>query len=111
MSGWMHVSQNEIGRKRVKILRKLQFIAPILLVTIYLIASFLFLGPFGGAGHGWGIGAFGDISLPAILLAIAIDGLYPHHDLTVWLGLLGGVIQYGLFGYLLARLLKRTSKR
>ena len=91
-------------------MKKLEFIIPIVVVTAYLIASFLLLGPFGGAGHGWGIGAFGDISLPAILLAIAIDGLFPHHDLTVWLGLLGGVIQYGLIGYLFARLVKRKSK-
>lgn len=81
-----------------------------MLVTVYLIAAYCFLGPFGGAGHGWGIGAFMDISLPAILLAIAIDGLYPHHDLTVWLGLLGGAAQYALIGYLLGRLLKRRSK-
>lgn len=89
---------------------KLQFIVPSLLVTIYLIASFLFLGPFGGAGHGWGMGAFMDMSLPAILLAIAIDGLHPHHDLTVWFGLLGGTAQYALIGYLLVRLFKKRSK-
>lgn len=91
-------------------MKKLRFLVPILFVTSYLIASFLFLGPFGGAGHGWGIGAFMDISLPAILLAIAIDGLYPHHDLTVWLGLVGGMAQYALIGYLLGRLLKTRSK-
>jgi hypothetical protein len=91
-------------------LKKPQLIVPILLVTIYLIASFLFLGPFGAAGHGWGIGAFMDISLPAILLAIVIDGFYPHHDLTVWFGLLGGTAQYALIGYLLARLLKKRPK-
>jgi hypothetical protein len=90
-------------------LKKLRFLVPILFVTSYLIASFLFLGPFGGAGHGWGIGAFMDISLPAILLAIAIDGLYPHHDLTVWLGLLGGTAQYALIGYLLVRLVKKLK--
>lgn len=90
-------------------MKKLRFLVPILFVTSYLIASFLFLGPFGGAGHGWGIGAFMDISLPAILLAIAIDGLYPHHDLTVWLGLLGGTAQYALIGYLLVRLVKKLK--
>ena len=92
-------------------MKKLQFILPILLVTVYLILSYLFLGPFGGAGHGWGIGAFMDISLPAILLAIAIDGLYPHHDLDFWLGLLGGVVQYALLSYLLGRLFKRIYKK
>ena len=91
-------------------MKKLQFIVPILFVTVYLIASFLFLGPFGGAGHGWGLGAFMDISLPVILLAIAIDGLYPHHDLTVWLGLLVGTAQYALIGYLIVRLLQRKSR-
>lgn len=91
-------------------MKKLRFLVPILFVTIYLVASFLFLGHLGGAGHGWGIGAFMDISLPAILLAIAIDGLYPHHDLTVWFGLLGGTAQYALIGYLLVRLLGRRSK-
>ena len=90
-------------------LKKLRFLVPILFVAIYLIASFLFLGPFGGVGHGWGVGAFMNISLPAILLAIAIDGLYPHHDLTVWLGLLGGAVQYALIGHLLVRLLKRLK--
>ncbi len=88
----------------------LRFLVPTLFVTIYLIGSFLLLGPFGGAGRGWGIGAFMNISLPAILLAIAIDGLYPHHDLTVWLGLVGGMAQYALIGYLLVRLLGRRSK-
>jgi hypothetical protein len=88
-------------------LQKLRFLVPILFVTIYLSASFLFLGPFGGAGHGWGVGTFMNISLPAILVAIAIDGLYPHHDLTVWLGLLGGAAQYALVGYLLVRLVKK----
>lgn len=91
-------------------MKKLQILVPTLFVTIYLVASFLFLGPFGGAGHGWGIGAFMDISLPASLLAIAIDGLYPHHDLTIWFGLLGGTAQYALIGYLLVRLLKKRSK-
>jgi len=91
-------------------LKKLQILVPILFVTGYLIASFLFLGYFGGAGHGWGIGAFMSLSLPAILLAIAIDALYPHHDLTVWFGLLGGTAQYALMGYLLVRLLKKISK-
>lgn len=91
-------------------MKKPQFIVPILFVTVYLVASFIFLGPFGGAGHGWGMGAFMDISLPAILVAIAIDGLYPHHDLTVWLGLLAGAAQYALIGYLLMRLFKRRSK-
>jgi len=57
------------------------------------------------------MGAFMDISLPAIVLAIAIDGLYPHHDLTVWFGLIGGTVQYALIGYLLVRLLQRRSKR
>ena len=90
-------------------LKKLRFFVPILFVGIYLIASFLFLGPFGGVGHGWGVGAFMNISLPAILLAIAIDGLYPHHDLTVWLGLLGGAVQYALIGYLLVRLVKKLK--
>jgi hypothetical protein len=51
-----------------------------------------------------------NISLLAILLAIAIDGLYPHHDLTVWLGLVGGTAQYALIGYLLVRLIGRRSK-
>lgn len=91
-------------------MKKLQILLPILFVTVYLVASFVFLGDFGGAGHGWGIGAFMNMSLPAILLAIAIDGLYPHHDLTVWLGLLGGTAQYALIGYLLARLLQKRSK-
>jgi len=87
--------------------KQLRFLVPTLFVTTYLIASFLLLGPFGGVGHGWGIGAFMNISLPAILLAIAIDGLYPHHDLTVWLGLFGGAVQYALMGYLLARLARK----
>lgn len=91
-------------------LKKLRFVVPILFVAVYLIASFLFLGHFGGAGHGWGIGAFMNMSLPAILLAIALDGLYPHHDLTVWLGLVGGMAQYALIGYFLVRLLGRVSK-
>src|SRR6266436_2308786 len=94
----------ERRRERAGDLKKLRFLVPILFVGIYLIASFLFLGPFGGVGHGWGVGAFMNISLPAILLAIAIDGLYPHHDLTVWFGLLGGAVQYALIGYLIARL-------
>lgn len=89
---------------------KLRLVVPILLVTIYLASSFLFLGLFGGAGHGWGIGAFIDISLPVILLAIALDGFYPHHNLTVWLGLLGGTAQYALIGYLIVRLLQRKSR-
>ena len=91
-------------------MKKLQIPVPILFVTVYLIASFLFLGPFGGAGHGWGMGAFMEISLPAILLAIAIDGVYPHHDLTVWLGLIGGTAQYALIGHLLARLIEKIFK-
>lgn len=91
-------------------MKKLQILVPILFVTVYLIASFLFLGPFGGAGHGWGMGAFMEISLPAILLAIAIDGVYPHHDLTVWLGLIGGTAQYALIGHLLARLIEKIFK-
>ena len=90
-------------------MKKPRFLVPTLFVTIYLIASFLFLGPFGGVGHGWGVGAFMDISLPAILLAIAIDGLYPHHDLTVWFGLLGGAVPYALIGYLIARLVKKLK--
>ena len=89
---------------------KRQLVPSIVLVTVYLIAAYCFLGPFGGAGHGWGIGAFMNMSLPASLLAIAIDGLYPHHDLTVWLGLVGGMAQYALIGYLLGRLLERRSK-
>jgi hypothetical protein len=52
-----------------------------------------------------------NISLPAILLAIAVDGLYPHHDLTVWLGLLGGAAQYALIGHLLVRLRVAASRR
>ena len=97
----------ERRKERAGYLKKLRFLVPTLFVTIYLIVSFLLLGSFGGAGHGWGIGAFMNISLPAILLAIPIDGLYPHHDLTVWLGLLGGAVQYALLGHLLARLVKR----
>jgi hypothetical protein len=92
------------------VLVKRQLVPSIVLVTVYLIAAYCFLGPFGGAGHGWGIGAFMNMSLPASLLAIAIDGLYPHHDLTVWLGLVGGMAQYALIGYLLGRLLERRSK-
>jgi len=88
---------------------KRQLVPSIVLVTVYLIAAYCFLGHFGGAGHGWGIGAFMDISLPAILLAIAIDELYPHHDLTVWLGLLGGTAQYALIGYLLVRLVRKLK--
>jgi hypothetical protein len=85
---------------------KRQIMFSILFAVSYLIAAFCLLGPFGGAGHGWGIAVFMDISLPAILVAIVVDGIYPHHDLTVWLGLLGGAAQYALVGYLLGRLLR-----
>jgi hypothetical protein len=101
--------QRRSKRSDAREVKKLRFVVPILFVTVYLIASFLFLGTFGGAGHGAGIGAFMNMSLPSILLAITIDGLYPHHDLTVWLGLLGGTAQYALVGYLLVRLLNKRS--
>jgi hypothetical protein len=90
---------------------KRPFIPSLVLVTVYLIAVYCFLGPFGGAGHAWGIGAFMDISLPAILVAIAIDGVYPHHDITVWGGVFGGAFQYALVGYLLGRLWLLKSKK
>jgi hypothetical protein len=74
---------------------------PVVFVILYLVAAFVLLGRLGGAGHGWGIGAFLDLSLPASLIAIAIDELFPHHDLAVWLTVLFGSLQYGLLGFLL----------
>lgn len=74
------------------------FVLPILCVLFYLITAFVLLGPFGGAGHGWGIGVFLDISLPASLIAAALDEIYPQHGLAVWLSLAGGALQYFLLG-------------
>lgn len=82
-----------------------------ILVSIYLICAFFFLGPFGGAGHGWGIGAFLDVSLPASLIAIALDEAFPHYGLAVWFSLVGGALQYALLGYVLQRLISFVAKR
>jgi hypothetical protein len=88
---------------------KLRFILPILLPLSYLLVSFYLLGPLGGAGHGSGIVTFFYISLPSILLAIFFDWALPQHGLTVWLGLAGGVLQYGLLGYAVAYFLTRKK--
>ena len=89
---------------------KLRIVVPGVLILAYWTASFLLLGSFGGAGHGWGIGVFLDISLPAILVAMVVDSALPHHDLTVWLGLLVGTLQYALVGYVVSVLLTRKHK-
>jgi hypothetical protein len=91
--------------------KKLRLLVPIALVLFYVIISFILLGPIGGAGHGAGIGVFLDISFPAVLLAIAIDQAFPHRDLTVWLALIGGVLQYGLIGYVVGWWLTRKRNR
>lgn len=90
---------------------KHSIVLPGLFLISYLVAAFVLLGPFGGAGHGWGIGAFLDLSLPASLIATAIDAFFPHHDLAVWLSLVFGALQYTLLGLVLQWLVRFLIKR
>ncbi len=75
---------------------KLKFLIPL----VYLILSLGLLFLFGGAGHGWGIEAFYYVSLPAVLL------VQKTKMVVIW-GLIVGILQWGMIGYLLDRFVRR----
>jgi hypothetical protein len=80
------------------------------LPAAYVIASILLSGPFGGAGHGWGVGAFIDLSMPAGLLGFLADELFRRETIFVPVCFLAAVAQYALIGYLIDRLRHRRKR-
>jgi len=79
--------------------------------SIYIIAAAILSGPFGGAGHGWGVGAFLDISMPAGLIGFLVVSIIPVEWLLVPIVFLAALVQYALLGYLLDRFLKSRRER
>ncbi|RMD57580.1 hypothetical protein D6833_13775 [Candidatus Parcubacteria bacterium] len=72
----------------------------IFIPLVYLILSLSLLFLFGGAGHGWGIEAFYYVSLPAVLLV-------QNTKMVVIWGLIVGILQWGIIGYLLDRFVRK----
>jgi hypothetical protein len=90
---------------------KLQIILPIL----YLIAAlFLFFGPPGGAGHGWGLEASYYLSMPAAFLVVLLTTIIPFTGVpifAIFLLFLSGTAQYFFLGRLLDKLAARRRKK
>ena len=70
------------------------------LPLVYFVAGMCLVFVFGGAGHGWGGEAFFYIGLPVSLLAENTK------ENVIW-SFVFGIIQWGLVGYVIERLVKR----
>src|SRR5713226_9086015 len=99
-------TEEVLGAKKPR--RRFAFL--FVLPAAYVIASIVLSGPFGGAGHGWGVGAFIYLSMPAALLGFLADELFRSETIFVPVCFLDAIAQYALIGYLIDRFRQRRHR-
>jgi hypothetical protein len=87
-----------------------QCLLTFLLPAAYVIASVILSGPFGGAGHGWGVGAFINLSMPAGLLGFLAEEVFGNEWWFVPVCFLAALAQYALIGNLIDRFIFRRKQ-